>query len=187
MLRGFELHLSLSGVINILFQSAQQLFLSELLYRDSKVFCRIPPGEELEDVWLMTEWGAGGHLPQLCGATAPWWEPRRISKHTFGCGGLGRISAGAQTNCPAALFVLAVTWGCDFISQLYGDQNGEYSWVFFECSGQDVRSAMWLLISQRSKAGIPVSTWSMARRGAEGHGGDGLTAELDDLRDVFHP
>lgn len=46
---------------------------------------------------------------------------------------------------------------------------------------------MWLLISQRSKAGIPVSTWSMARRGAEGHGGDGLTAELDDLRDVFHP
>lgn len=58
---------------------------------------------------------------------------------------------------------------------------------FFECSGQDVRSAMWLLISQRSKAGIPVSTWSMARRGAEGHGGHGLTAELDDLRDVFHP
>lgn len=136
VLRGFELHLSLSGVINILFQSVQQLFLSELLYRDSKVFCRIPPGEELEDVWLMTEWGAGGHLPQLCGATAPWWEPRRISKHTFGCGGLGRISAGAQTNCPAALFVLAVTWGCDFNSQLYGDQNGEYSRVFLSVLGR---------------------------------------------------
>lgn len=139
VLHGFELHLSLSRVINILIpECAAAIFIRTTVQRQQSLLQNSPwrgAGRCLVNDWVW-ERGAGGHLPQLCGATAPWWELRRISKHTFGCDGLGRISAGAQTNCPAALFVLGVTWGCDFNSQLYGDQNGEYSWVFSSVLGR---------------------------------------------------
>lgn len=157
--------------------------LLELLHRE--VFSRIPPKEELEDVRLMTKCGSGelgDTSAQQCHSTL--LELQRILKHMFGCNRLGRISAGAQTALQCSLFLQSS--GVILTSSSMEIRTVSIP-VFLKCSGQDVCYATWLLIRQRSKAGVPVSTRSMTRCGSEGHGGEGLTVDLDDLRNVFRP
>lgn len=146
----FELHLSLSGVINILIpECTATIFIGTIVQRQQGLQQNSPwreTGRHVvnDQVW---EWGAGGHLPQLSSASTLLGDPEDLKAHFW----VRQIREDQYrcSNCPAVLFVLAVIQG-DVNIQLYGDQNSEHSCIFL-CSGQDVCYATWLLISQRSR------------------------------------